>query len=305
MPRMMRMLFSFVAACVFSVSAMACELDTVKRASQVATYIEQAQACLEAPAGGFYFDAKMERAFLGKINQERTKRRLRPLNVRKETLPAARFHSLDMGYNNFFDHKSLRGRSHRYRLTAFDRTGLFGKSSENIAKSAQSCVNSRGVAIPCREARNIIMPSATEITDNLHRQLMDSPGHRRNILDPDVTHIAIGVARGRDGFYVTQLFSEPVGQLQRPLPTQFPSGRAVSAKASLPGWTIAGLAYARDSRPSRLRNKRLPIDLRGDVALQVLGENRTVTRDGGRTTEIIETYAAEGPQFTVTPATGS
>lgn len=36
---------------------------------------------------------------------------------------------------------------------------------------------------------------------------MNSPGHRANLLDPDFTHIGIGVARGPDGrYYITQNF---------------------------------------------------------------------------------------------------
>ena len=41
------------------------------------------------------------------------------------------------------------------------------------------------------------------------RALMDSPGHRANILRPDYTHMAVGVAVAADGRYLfTQLFKK-------------------------------------------------------------------------------------------------
>jgi uncharacterized protein YkwD len=43
-----------------------------------------------------------------------------------------------------------------------------------------------------------------------------SPGHRRNLVDPDVTEIGIGVARGKPGYYYTaQMFGRPISQATR------------------------------------------------------------------------------------------
>ena len=47
-----------------------------------------------------------------------------------------------------------------------------------------------------------------------HAALLDSPGHRRNVLDPEVTHVGLGVARGlqseRPVLYLTQVFAKLV-----------------------------------------------------------------------------------------------
>ena len=39
-----------------------------------------------------------------------------------------------------------------------------------------------------------------------HTSLMNSPGHRANILNARLTHIGIGVAAGGAGYTATQLF---------------------------------------------------------------------------------------------------
>jgi Cysteine-rich secretory protein family len=55
-------------------------------------------------------------------------------------------------------------------------------------------------------AENIAMN--TRVTrDGAHKSLMNSPGHRANILDGRTTKLGLGIARGRDGyFYVCQIF---------------------------------------------------------------------------------------------------
>lgn len=52
-----------------------------------------------------------------------------------------------------------------------------------------------------------------ELVDVLMRVLMDSPGHRRTIIDPAYTHVGLGFAMDRAGgdFYVSQEFITRVG----------------------------------------------------------------------------------------------
>jgi uncharacterized protein YkwD len=46
-----------------------------------------------------------------------------------------------------------------------------------------------------------------QVTDELHEALLDSPGHRANILDPSVDQLGIGIHVDRDGsVWITQLF---------------------------------------------------------------------------------------------------
>ncbi|WP_425354851.1 CAP domain-containing protein [Limnoraphis robusta] len=52
--------------------------------------------------------------------------------------PAARFHSLDMGLNDFFSHQTPNGRAHAARIAAFDRTLLSEGTAENLAQFGPS-----------------------------------------------------------------------------------------------------------------------------------------------------------------------
>ena len=50
---------------------------------------------------------------------------------------------------------------------------------------------------------------------------MSSPGHKRNILDKDYTHIGVGVEAIGGLLYATQVFAAPLAKLVSPLPKNF------------------------------------------------------------------------------------
>jgi uncharacterized protein YkwD len=66
-------------------------------------------------------------------------------------------------------------------------------------------------------AENISRSSSSErrrirlaLVDQLHEGLMNSPGHRANILSRDVTHLGIGIVANANGdIWATQMFSQP------------------------------------------------------------------------------------------------
>ncbi len=112
-----------------------------------------------------------EEELLSLLNASRKKVRL-PAMIRDKRLDAvAKKHSLDMARNNFFGHTSPQFGGLAKRLEA---AGLSpSRSGENIA----------GSTTPFR----------------IHRNLMDSPAHRINILNPNYTHVGIGIVE-KDGF---------------------------------------------------------------------------------------------------------
>ena len=103
-----------------------------------------------------------------------------------------------MAYNKFFGHESPDGRHHDARVAAFDRSALVEFSAENVAMV--EVIGGRW-----NLKRNAV--------DRLHGNLMDSPGHRANILNPDITDVAMGVVRTESGVWVTQVFVELSGSL--------------------------------------------------------------------------------------------
>ena len=120
------------------------------------------------------------------VNRVRAEHGLRTLSPLPELIEAARRHSEDMAGRDFFDHRSPEG------MRPIDR------------------VRARGVA-PRRVLENISLNRGqTEPVTAAVEGWIASPGHRRNILDPDVTHTGVGVAEDDDGaFYFTQLFVLP------------------------------------------------------------------------------------------------
>jgi uncharacterized protein YkwD/uncharacterized membrane protein required for colicin V production len=127
-------------------------------------------------------DLEAEAQLLKLLNDERTSRGLVALELDTRLVPIARQHSEEMFRLKYFGHQSPVNGSPFDRLAAAKIT--YSRAGENLAY-AQS------VAVA-------------------HRSLMDSPGHRENILRPEFTRIGIGViSAGSYGRMFTQLFITP------------------------------------------------------------------------------------------------
>jgi len=127
-------------------------------------------------------DPDAEQEMLRLLNEERTTRGLPALELDTRMLPVARQHSLEMFQLAYFGHQSPVLGSPFDRLQAAKIS--YTRAGENLAYA-------RSVAVA-------------------HRGLMDSPGHRENILRPEFTRVAIGVvSAGSSGRMFTQLFITP------------------------------------------------------------------------------------------------
>jgi uncharacterized protein YkwD len=135
-------------------------------------------------------DATAEVAFVDLINRERTQRGLPALRVCTELRSPSRSHSKVMADSNWLHHNpNLR-----------DIPG-WRRIAENVGRGAT--------------------------VGSIHDALMKSDGHRRNILDPDMTQVGVGVER-TSGFWVTQVFRQPASGAACTTPT------VVSASAPPP-----------------------------------------------------------------------
>jgi uncharacterized protein YkwD len=137
---------------------------------------------------------KLERAMAQLVNAERAKIGLNALTYDESLAEVARAHSAEMRDSNYFAHESptaaLRSPFDRYRA-AF-------------------------AAIPLVVAENIFRAWGTrhQLSDvdvqKAHASLMNSSGHRANILQPRVTRIGIGILANANGdIWVTQMFARP------------------------------------------------------------------------------------------------
>lgn len=125
---------------------------------------------------------EVARALLSQINRTRAEAGVPALLPHPELTEIALAHSRDMLENGFVGHTSPRTGTAPERVErAGIRTGLV---LENIGRGY----------------------GAGEI----HRGLLQSPGHRANLLNPDVTHVGIGVVAEREGtrtaYLATQVF---------------------------------------------------------------------------------------------------
>jgi uncharacterized protein YkwD len=125
----------------------------------------------------------LEQQCLDEINQVRRRSGLSRLTFYHELLPVARAYSRRMAERRFFSHEDPEGRTVRERVDEADiRWRMIG---ENLAYS-------NGYVNP--------------VAASLHGW-MESPGHRRNILEPDFNMTAIGVWISPEGtVYFTEIF---------------------------------------------------------------------------------------------------
>ncbi len=147
-----------------------------------------------APASPNALSAE-EQEFIEKVNAERTERGLNALTVDSLLVHTARAHSREMCARDYFDHHSptpgLTTPMDRYLKGLHDAGGSTPESlliGENIYY--------------CSVFNDIYN------VDYGHRALMNSPGHRANILEKRFTKIGLGVFRNARGeFWVTEMFS--------------------------------------------------------------------------------------------------
>ncbi|MCK5466806.1 CvpA family protein [Candidatus Parcubacteria bacterium] len=126
-------------------------------------------------------DEQMEIDMLEMVNYERTLSGLSILVVDEKAREAARKHGRDMFENGYFSHEDLNGGSHDDRMK---ETGTeFMMSGENLALSQD--------------------------LESAHEGLMNSPGHRKNILHPFFHRVGIGVIDGGEyGIIFVQNFAD-------------------------------------------------------------------------------------------------
>ena len=120
----------------------------------------------------------LEAAMLVMVNKERQEHGLKPLQADPEIAVVARLHSQDMFSKGYFSHNNLEGKDPFQRMK--DANISFLNAGENLA-----------------------LAQTLEIA---HNNLMNSPGHRANILSPHFGRLGIGILDG--GFYGLMISQE-------------------------------------------------------------------------------------------------
>ncbi len=127
----------------------------------------------------------MEWRMLRLLNKDRKRHGLKPLRMQEDLRFVARKHSKDMAEKDYFDHVNFKAQSHVDRLKTHGVSDVV--SGENLAKIG-------GYRNPTQTA---------EIG------LMNSPGHRANILNGAYNTVGIGVIKSAQKvYYFTQNFAK-------------------------------------------------------------------------------------------------
>jgi uncharacterized YkwD family protein len=109
-----------------------------------------------------------EQEMLKLLNDSRIQNKLSPLMVDMELTNVARIKAQDMIDNNYFSHNSPKYGDPFAMMKSFGVKYL--QAGENIA--------------------------GNQSVQNAQNALMNSPGHRKNILSPNFTHIGLGIQKG-------------------------------------------------------------------------------------------------------------
>jgi uncharacterized protein YkwD len=153
--------------------------------------------------------ADLERRISALVNKERTSKKLTALRLNDALSRIARAHSADMARRNFFSHVNPDGQdpSTRGELAGYACRKIYDSHfTEGLAENIfQGNLYSR-VRIQGTE-KTYDWNSAEEIANESVDSWMNSPGHRRNILEKNYGETGMGVAiSGDDKVYVTQVF---------------------------------------------------------------------------------------------------
>ena len=156
----------------------------------------------------------VEKTVFDLTNHERKNRGIKPLREYEELSSIARAHSKDMCSRGFFSHQNPDGDDPTQRARKAEFSGLSknaeGKPrsglSENIARVGryssirQSTRNEKVVG------RKIRWQSEAMLARQIVQGLIDSPEHKKNLLDPTKDYLGVGIHFFREHVFVTQNF---------------------------------------------------------------------------------------------------
>ena len=120
------------------------------------------------------------------VNKARAEKSLPPLQENPQLQQVARHHSEDMAARHFFGHLNPDGQDVVDRLRA--------QGVKDFTAAGENIFNAKQVTDPAQAAV---------------REWLNSPSHRRNLLNPRYTAGGVGISQGEKGtIYVTQIYLE-------------------------------------------------------------------------------------------------
>ncbi len=141
--------------------------------------VKEESSALPFKTSNFIVRKDLEQSMLQLVNAERIQHHLKPVLADTALKYVARLHSMDMFMRGYFSHNTPEGADPFQRMKEADIS--FRVAGENLALS----------------------PSLLKA----HEELMKSPGHRANILNPEFGRLGIGVIENKEyGLMISQEF---------------------------------------------------------------------------------------------------
>jgi len=148
-----------------------------------------------------------ERQFFDAVNRERTAQSLAPLQWDEALAKAARLHARRMAFYNILEHQLTDEPDLQARLT--EAGARFSSIAENIGVGAHP--------------------------ETIHDGWMHSPGHKKNILNPQLTAVGIAAVRGSGGLFAVEDFALSVSNL-----SVEEQEKKIAALLTEKGWAVSG-----------------------------------------------------------------
>lgn len=129
------------------------------------------------------------RDVIAEVNQARRANGLKPMREDPALMRAAADHSAELAERHRLDHTSTNPARRTMTMRIDAAGGSWSRAAENLAHMSGS---------------------ASDVPAQTVRLWLDSPGHRRNMLEPSYTHTGVGIGIDtRGSWYVTQLYVLP------------------------------------------------------------------------------------------------
>lgn len=204
----------------------------------LASYVEEAQACLDRPQS----DALAEKARDTRLLMQRIREKngMSVLDAHAGLDAAARMHALDMATRGYASHLDPEGRGHEARLRAVARDLIFGAAGANIT---------------------VIDKNAGAV--DIYNALIGDETSRKNLFRKEFSHSGLGLAEADGRLYAVQVFAQVDGRLTRPLPVELPLVSDIPVEFThagfqAEGWRIQssdGQTIARGLTPKLYRSR--------------------------------------------------
>lgn len=190
-----------LTACCFLVlpSFLALATHTAAQATAQATVPPSSQFC-----------QRVERAILDATNRQRMRRGLQPIAWEGDLTRIARDYSRQLVGRHRLEHRDASGKGPSDRVAQQHRR-LVGLVGENLAAFSGDWPE-----------------DPVDLADELVEGWMQSPGHRRNLLRQDYTHLGVGLWTAGSELRATQLFAAVHTYLVADLPLSIRRGDSLS-----------------------------------------------------------------------------